>query len=323
MKENIFVRQNEAKWQRYESGLTTSPDQIADSFIELSSDLSYANTFFPDSGIIPYLNRLTGAFYQKIYRNKKEDKGRFILFFMVEIPLIMAARQKKLLYSFLFFSFFCFTGAFSAAHDQQLVNRILGDDYVNMTNANIRKGDPFHVYKQNSAPLMFITIAANNIYVSFNVFVSGIFLGAGTLYNLFTNGLILGSFEYYFFAHGLGIKSLLVIFIHGTLEISALVITGCAGLNLGASLLFPGSYSRLYSVKKAALEGIKIMIALVPVFIIAALLESSVTRHDQMPLALSLVILVSSLLFILGYFVFYPGYLTRINHQLTQYKPTP
>lgn len=315
MKESLFIRQNDERWRHFELLPLSDPDQIADSFIELSNDLSYATTFFPDSEIISYLNKLTGRFYQQIYKNKREDRSRFMTFWSHEIPLIMAAKQKLLLYSFLFFSFSCFIGTLSAARNEQFINQILGDAYVNTTNSNIRKGDPFHVYKQEAAPVMFLAIASNNIYVSFNMFVTGIFLGIGTVYNLFMNGLMLGSFEYYFFSHGLGFRSLLVVFIHGTLEISALVVAGCAGLNLASGLLFPKSYSRFHSVKKAALEGLKIMTGLVPVFIAAALLESSVTRHDHMPLVLSLCILGFSLIFVLGYFIFYPLHLNSKTYK--------
>ena len=42
----------------------------------------------------------------------------------------------------------------------------MGDGYVNMTNENIAKGDPFGVYKQENEFLMFLQIGANNIYVA-------------------------------------------------------------------------------------------------------------------------------------------------------------
>ena len=55
---------------------------------------------------------------------------------------------------------------------------------------------------------------------------------------------MLGAFQYYFFSKGLGWKSVLVIWIHGTLEISSIIIAGAAGLVLAKSLVFPGTYKR-------------------------------------------------------------------------------
>jgi len=311
MRESVFVRQNHEKWKGYESNQTLDPDSIAASFIELSNDLSFAKTFYPRSRIIPYLNELTGRFYQRIYRNKKERKSRFITFWKIQLPETMYACRRQLLYAFLFFIVFCFIGALSAANDPTFINLVLGNDYVNTTNENIAKGDPFHVYKSEGSLVMFLGIALNNITVSFMMFVKGIFFTVGSVWSIFENGLMLGSFQYFFFSKGLGWSSVLVIWIHGTLEIAALVVSGCAGITLGNSLLFPGTYTRLESLRMGASKGLKMIIGLVPVFITAAFLESFVTRHDHMPRPVSISVLAFSLLFILWYFVFYPAQLYR------------
>ena len=182
--------------------------------------------------------------------------------------------EKQLLYSFIFFAVFCLMGILSAKYDSNFLKlSSWGTDYVDMTNENIAKGDPFGVYKSHGEWLMFFGIAANNIYVSLLMFVSGIFFSIGSVYFSLQNGLMLGSFEYYFFSKGLGLQSILVIWIHGTLEISSVIIAGAAGLVLGNSLLFPKTYTRLVSVKRGAKDGIKMAIGLVPLFIIAAILR--------------------------------------------------
>jgi uncharacterized membrane protein SpoIIM required for sporulation len=60
------------------------------------------------------------------------------------------------------------------------------------------------------------------------------------------------------------------------------------------------------SLLKAGKDGLKIVFGLVPVFLVAAFLESFVTRHDKMPLIISLSILSASILFITWYFIIYP-----------------
>ena len=138
------------------------------------------------------------------------------------------------------------------------------------------------------------------------VFVSGFLVSIGTVWLLFQNAVMLGAFQYYFFAKGLGWQSILVIWIHGTLEISSIIIAGAAGLILGNSILFPGTHSRLDSLKRGAKDGLKCLIGLVPIFIAAAFLEGFVTRYSRMPLWLSIGILLASLTFIIWYFVLYP-----------------
>jgi uncharacterized membrane protein SpoIIM required for sporulation len=151
----------------------------------------------------------------------------------------------------------------------------------------------------------------HNIRVSFFCFVAGIALSLGTVWVLFQNGVMVGAFEYMFFAKGLGWNSVLVIWIHGTLEISAIIISGAAGLILGNSILFPGTHKRIDSLKQGGKDGIKIMIGLIPVFIAAAFLEGYITRHTAMPMAISLSILIASASFIIWYFVIYPIRLER------------
>jgi uncharacterized membrane protein SpoIIM required for sporulation len=195
----------------------------------------------------------------------------------------------------------------------------LGDGYVDMTEANIAKNDPFAVYKQENEFLMFLYIGGNNIYVALRTFVSGIFASVGTVYMLFSNGIMLGSFQYFFFSKNIGIASVLVIWIHGTLEISSIVIAGAAGLVLGNSILFPKTYSRIESLKRGAKDGMKIAIGLVPIFIVAAFLEGFITRHTEMPIWLSVSILAASLIFIIWYVILYPHKLSKpkIHHNET------
>lgn len=313
MREGQFIKQNIERWKSYDEP-TDDPDEVAKRFTYLVDDLSYAKTFYPFSNTVKYINGLAAGIYLSIYRNKKEKRGRFKLFWTQELPLIMYRHRKTLLFTFLFFASFIAIGVFSGMQDQTFVRAVLGDRYVDMTERNIANGDPFGVYKDDNSFLMFLRIAFNNIRVSFFCFAMGIFASVGTLWVLFRNGLMLGAFEHMFFQHGLGIKSLLVVFIHGTLEISAIVISGCAGVVIGNSILFPKTYTRTQSLMMAAKDAIKIAFGLVPVYTVAAFFESYITRHTEMPVVFSILILGSSLAFILWYFVFYPAKVNRRLH---------
>jgi uncharacterized membrane protein SpoIIM required for sporulation len=308
MREAQFLKQNAEKWKQYEAEIKQHqhPDLLADRFIELTDDLSYSKTFYPGSSTTRYLNGLAGLFHQKIYRNKKEKSNRVWSFWQFELPYLFRAYHKQFLYSFILFTVFVAMGALSAKYDDNFIRLILGDDYVNMTNENIEKGDPFGVYKHGGQVNMFFAIAFNNIRVAFITYMFGAFFSVGAVWLMLSNGLMLGSFEYYFFSKGLGFKSITVIFIHGTLEIWALVIAGASGLILGNSLLFPGTFSRSVSFLRGGKDGLKIVFGLVPVFLAAAFLESFVTRYSNMPLWLSLSILGASLVFICWYFIIYP-----------------
>jgi uncharacterized membrane protein SpoIIM required for sporulation len=314
MQEVAFLKQNAEKWKRFERLLSNrraaSPDALADLFIQLTDDLAYSQTFYPESKTTKYLNRLAATVHQAIYRNKKEKRSRFVTFWKYELPVLMSQSRRELLCAFVIFVAAALIGALSTARDDTFVRLILGDSYVNMTLENIEKGDPMAVYKKMNEVDMLLGITFNNIRVSFQAFVMGVFVSLGTALILFYNGVMLGAFQYFFYQKGLLLPSLLTIWIHGALEISAIVVAGCAGLVIGNSILFPGTYTRAQSFMAGAQKGLKIVIGLVPIFITTGFLESFVTRHTGMPAPLSVGIISASLLFVVWYFVIYPLQIT-------------
>lgn len=314
MKETAFIKRNKQRWDEFELLLKTQkvhPDVMADLFIKVTDDLAYSRTYYADSRTTKYLNWLAAGLHQSIYKNKKESSNRLITFWALELPLMFKSAHKELLLSFLIFSLFVVIGAISTHYDNDFPRLILGDGYVNMTLENIKNKDPMAVYKDAESTSMFFHITLNNIMVSFYTFASGIFSSLGTSYFLMRNGIMLGAFQYFFHQHGLLLDSFLVIWIHGTLEISAIVIAGAAGMVMGNSILFPKTYTRLQSFMMGSKRGVKIIIGLVPIFIIAGFLESFVTRLTEMHDLLKLAIILVSLTFIIGYFVIYPIILNR------------
>ena len=311
MREAVFLRQNQARWQQYETQAPADPDEQAARFISLTDDLAYAQTFYPTSPTTGYLNALTGKLHQSLYRNKPEETGRLGRFWVVEVPLVVARHQAALAWALGLFVLFTALGALSAAYDTNFVRLVLGDDYVNETLANIQRGDPMAVYKSGGSAGMFVEIARRNIGVALKTFALGLTLGVGTLYSLFRNGVMLGSFQYFFYQQHVLTQSLLTIWIHGTLEIPSIVLAGGAGFILGGGVLFPGTRSRGEALGLAARDGLKLALGLVPVIVVAAFLESFVTRHTEMPLAASLAIIGGSAAFMVWYFGSYPHRVQR------------
>jgi uncharacterized membrane protein SpoIIM required for sporulation len=317
MREALFIKRNAKKWQEYQHFETDDPDEKADRFITLVDDLAYARTFYPHGRVTRWINSLAVSTYQSVYQNRKQSLSRIFRFWKTELPLLFRKYHRVLLFTFIFFAIFCSIAVYSAANDNSFVRGVLGDPYVNMTEENIASGDPFGVYKDNSSFGMFVTIAFNNIKVDFLMLIFGVFFGIGTVWLLFENSMMLGCFQYMFFAKGLGWQSVLVIWIHGTLEISAMIIASTAGFILANSILFPGALGRFESFRAGAKDAVKIVICLVPITITAAFLEGFITHlmsqsfdkengNYGLPPWASVLILAGSLSFIIWYFIIYP-----------------
>ncbi|GGG09461.1 membrane protein [Dokdonia pacifica] len=315
MREAAFVKQNKDKWLKFENVINNKsqihPDELSSLYIEITDHLSYAQTFYPGSKTLDYLNYIASQSHQIIYKSKKESSKRFITFFTKEFPLLMYQYQKQLLIAFLVFMLFTIIGAYSAANDGAFVRSILGDGYVNMTLENIEKGDPMGVYKEQGEFNMFLGITINNIRFALITYILGTIFSIGSLVKIMETGIMLGSFQYFFFTKGLGWESVRTIWIHGTIEISVIIIAGCAGMVLGNSIMFPKTYTRLESFIRGVKNSLKIIVSTIPFFIIAGFLEGYVTRHTEMPDWLAILIIGGSLALIVFYYVIYPRQLYK------------
>jgi uncharacterized membrane protein SpoIIM required for sporulation len=311
MREVAFIKRNKDKWLAFEQAILgkikKNPDDLAGLYIQLVNDLSFAQTYYPKSKTVIYLNHLAATAFQQIYKTKRTDKNQLVTFFKVEVPYLMKQHSVYLKYAFALFFIAVSLGVLSASYDESFVRLILGDDYVDMTLANIKTGDPVAVYKSGSNWGSFIGITMNNLQVGLKCFVYGVTGGLGTVYIMLSNGIMLGSFQTFFAQEGVFWASVRGIWIHGAMEIFAIVIETMAGLVLGASILFPGTYSRLDSFKRGMRTGLKIWLSTMPFTIAAGFLEGFITRYSNvMPNVVSVGIILSTLAIISWYYLIYP-----------------
>lgn len=311
MREVAFIKQNKEKWLDFELAIfgkaKKNPDEMASLYIHLVNDLSYAQTYYPKSKTVVYLNYLASQIFQKIYKTKREDKNHIVYFFKTEVPLILYSYRRYLAYAFLLFFATVAMGVISAKYDEDFVRLILGDNYVNMTLENIKDGNPVAVYKSGSNWGSFIGITMNNLYVGARCYLYGIFGGIGTFYIFLQNSLMLGSFQYFFYQQDVFWKSVRGIWIHGAMEIFAIVIETTAGFILGASILFPKTYSRMNSFKIGFKNSFKIFLSTFPFTISAGFLEGFITRYSiDMANWLSSFIILFTLAVISFYYLIYP-----------------
>ncbi|KIQ17291.1 MULTISPECIES: stage II sporulation protein M [Flavobacterium] len=311
MREVAFIKQNKEKWLEFELAIfgkaKKNPDELANLYIQMMNDLSYAQTYYPKSKTVIYLNHLASQIYQKIYKTKRSEKNRFVEFFKTEVPLLVYDYRRYLMYAFVLFFITVGIGVISARYDQNFVRLILGDGYVNMTLENIKKGNPMAVYGSGSNWGSFVGITMNNLYVGAKCYIYGIFGGLGTFYISLQNCIMLGAFQYFFYDQNVFWKSVRGIWIHGSMEIFAIVIETAAGFILGASILFPKTFSRINSFKIGFKNSFKIFLSTFPFTISAGFLEGFITRYSiDMPNWLSSLIILVTLGIISFYYLVYP-----------------
>jgi len=66
MREAAFVKLNQDRWQEFEKILASSrgtdPDQLGELFIQITDDLSFAQTQYPDTKTAAYLNSIASHY---------------------------------------------------------------------------------------------------------------------------------------------------------------------------------------------------------------------------------------------------------------------
>lgn len=314
MKETTFIEQNKKKWAEFEQLLEEKkrdPEKLNELFIQVTDDLSYARTFYPNRSVRVFLNALAQRVFHDIYRGRRFPLKRLRLFWTDELPRIMWDTRLALLLSFCIFVFAFIVGVVSSRINPDFARVILGDSYVEMTLTNIENGDPMAVYKDAGPLGSSVGIAANNLFVALRTAIFGVLASIGTVFIMLYNGVMVGAFQYFFIEKGVFWESFLTIWIHGTLEISAIIIAGAAGLVAGSGLLFPGTYRRVQAFQISMRRSLKIFIGIVPIIIIAGFIEGFLTRFTETPDVIRALFILSSLLFVLWYFVWLPRHLAK------------
>ncbi len=268
------------------------------------ADLSLARSLFPKSQLAHELNLLIIRAMSLISSKQQSDFSRIKSFYATRLPQLVLRLKTLFFISCAIFLIATAAGFGLTMLNSYSANAIIGDAYIYKTLDNIDKGKPFAVYESRFKYAMSSFIMANNIKVSFMAFAFGALYGVGTIFVIFSNGLMLGSIAAVFARHGLLYDFTTTVLIHGTLELFAIMVAGAAGLRLGQALFRPGELKRVDALFKFGKEAFHLCFIMVPVFIIAGILEGYVT-HLSLPPFYRILIIIASIL-LLGCYLILP-----------------
>ena len=188
---------------------------------------------------------------------------------------------------------------------------VMGDSYANETIANMKNGKPMGIYGSSDEWNMLYSIFLNNLLVSMRVYVLGLIPFFGPLFMMLMNFVTFASFDVFFAQQGFLADALIAPNEHGVLELSTIIMNGGAAILLGTGWLFPGKLTRRQAWARSARHSLLVFISTIPILLVAAIIESFVTRHQEWPMALKLSIILISAIIIIGYYVVLPIYSKR------------
>lgn len=148
---------------------------------------------------------------------------------------------------------------------------------------------------------MFGFYIQHNIGISFQCFASGLFAGIGSLFFLAFNGAFLGGIAGYLTERGLSSTFYSFVVTHGAFELTAIVLSGAAGLRIGHALISPGRRSRREALVVAARDSIVIVYGVAGLLLIAAAVEAFWSSARWIPLSLKYGVAAACWIMVLGY----------------------
>ena len=262
--------------KRAATAAAIDPAHFAALYRAACEDLALARSRAYPVHLTTRLEDLTARAHQLIYRRSDYGLARLKRLALIDFPQAVRAHWRYLLVAGVVFTLPLFLTGIATYADPGFVLSMHDADTA-------RQYD--HMYGPGSEPLgrergadsdwmMFGHYIMNNIGIAFRCFAGGVFAGLGSLFFLAYNGAAAGSVAGYLTARGHGEAFYSFVVTHGAFELTAIVISGAAGLRLGHALLAPGRRTRLEALKLAASEAAVLVYGTIALLVIAAALEA-------------------------------------------------
>jgi uncharacterized membrane protein SpoIIM required for sporulation len=281
MLSNRWIEQRQQSWNRLDAltrqvesqGLRALPGAELREFgllyRQIAADLSAVRADRTSVTLEEYLNSLLSRAHNRIYSGRRAGFGSIVRFMVQDYPRIFRRLFPYVLTAFVVFLVGAGLGVLMMIVRPEFAHLIVPPEVL----ASIDRHEMWTRAIVSVKPQASSAILTNNISVSFTAFAGGITAGIGTLYLLFNNGVSIGVIAMVCSRAHMALDLFSFVAAHGALELPSIFIAGGAGLRLAAGLLFPGMLSRRDSLVLGAREAIRLLAGVVPLLIIAGMLE--------------------------------------------------
>jgi uncharacterized membrane protein SpoIIM required for sporulation len=230
---------------------------------------------FPDS-IVERLAIVTARAHRMVYRQSDFGWGRISRTLLTEFPVKVRDHRGYVAVAALLLLVPAVALGIAVYHRPELVLSLVDSrtaaEFKRMYDpANAAIG---RLPESGSGWYAFGFYIANNIGIAFQCYVSGVLFGLGSLWFVAFNGAFGGAVGGYVASCGYGGTFFPFIATHSAFELTAIVLSGAAGLKIGRAVLWPGRLTRSAALQKAARETSVIVFGAAVMLIIAAAIEA-------------------------------------------------
>ena len=282
--ENLLLVLN--KQRKAKQGMC-SPDTAAfpQHYRQICHHLALARERQYATYLIDRLDRLVLDGHQHLYRARSVLLSQVLHFFAVGFPALVRAEARLFWLAFVLLYLPALVMGIAQHYAPQMVYTML-DHPTLMSIETMYNPQGVHIGRERQSDsdfLMFGYYIKNNIGISFQTFAGGLLYGLGSIFYLVYNGLFFGAIAGHLTRIGFGTTFFPFVVGHGAFELTAIVLSGAAGLKMGLALLSPGNRTRLDALRDASQTSIRLVYGVIVMLLIAAFIEAFWSSSQAIP----------------------------------------
>lgn len=236
------------------------------------ADLMRARSADLGTDVTGYLDGLVSRGHSSLYGPRPYSYRRALDVLLVQFPRTLRRHVGYLACAAALFYVPLFAGVALAVHSEQFAFDVMPRAALEQAEASFAKGFGQGRDEATDSAMAGFYIQ-NNVGIAFRCFATGILFGAGSVFFLFYNGLATGTVTGYVIRNGAGAHMLTFMCGHAPFELTAIVISGAAGLMLGAALIAPGELTRWGAIRALSQPVGELVVGAASFLLIAAAVE--------------------------------------------------
>ncbi|HEY0634058.1 MAG TPA: stage II sporulation protein M [Gammaproteobacteria bacterium] len=289
MKQQQFIEQQHPLWEEFRhlaEQLEKPPRKRAPAELErlpalyrrLCADYALARHRHYGSALVDELHDLVQRGHRLLYRRKSLWLWRIMSFFWSGFPGTLRRHARAFWLATLLFYLPALAMGLACYSDADFIYTVLPPHEVSALEYMYDPGNEKVGRTEDRAAssdfLMFGYYIWNNIGIGFRTFASGMLAGVGTVFALLFNGVVIGAAAGHISQLGFTATFWPFVAGHSAFELTAICISGAAGLLLARAIIAPGRYSRSEALKHAALEAVVLVMGAAMLLLGAAFIEA-------------------------------------------------
>jgi uncharacterized membrane protein SpoIIM required for sporulation len=275
---DTFVADRRPRWAELEKLLGRDRlhagewSELASLYRTVCADLSRAQGLSLGSDVQHYLDELAARTHNRLYGVRQAGGVRLMQLIASEFPREIRASWRFFLLAMLLFYVPMAIGLVGALADPEFAPSVLPTEMLHGLEETYKNGELERHSGEDAAMSGFYVF--NNVGIAFRCFATGAIVGLGPIFFLVYNGLVLGTAIGYLATVG-GLGNLLQYVIgHGPWELTAIAVSGTAGLRLGWAMIDTGGRTRVASLQLAAPGLFRLVMGAAAMLVVAASIEA-------------------------------------------------